>query len=95
MLLKVDRTILPTVSIVLDMKADEKMSIILGRPFLKIGNALIDIQQGRLTLRVNNKYISFNINAATLKQPLDFSNCYSIDAYEDVITDDLDHIVSD
>ena len=34
----------------------------LGRPFLAIGSALIDVKKGELTLRVGNEVVHFNIN---------------------------------
>ena len=43
MLIKVDNFIFPIDFIVLDMKEDKKIPIILGRPFLAIGRAMIDV----------------------------------------------------
>ena len=36
----------------LDMEEDKEIPIILGRPFLAIGRAMIDVQRGELKLRV-------------------------------------------
>ncbi|XP_022893877.1 uncharacterized protein LOC111408340 [Olea europaea var. sylvestris] len=52
-LVKVDKFIFPVDFVVLDMEEDEKVLLILGQPFLTIGRALIDVQEGKLTLRVN------------------------------------------
>ena len=51
-LVKVDKFIFPTDFIVLDMKEDKEIPIILGRPFLATGKAMIDVQKGDLKLRV-------------------------------------------
>ena len=51
-LVKVDKFIFPADFIVLDMDEDEKIPLILGRPFLAMGRTLIDVQQGKLVLRV-------------------------------------------
>ncbi|XP_062109424.1 uncharacterized protein LOC133820148 [Humulus lupulus] len=51
-LVKVDKFIFPADFIVLDMEEDEDVPIILGRPFLATGQALIDVQKGELRLRV-------------------------------------------
>ncbi|XP_062085655.1 uncharacterized protein LOC133791755 [Humulus lupulus] len=51
-LVKVDKFIFPTDFIVLDMEEDTTVPIILGRPFLATGQALIDVQKGELRLRV-------------------------------------------
>ncbi|XP_062089553.1 uncharacterized protein LOC133796087 [Humulus lupulus] len=45
----------------LDMEEDHEIPIILGRPFLATGRALIDVQGGHLTLRVNNEEVKFSI----------------------------------
>ena len=51
-LVKVDKFIFPIDFIVLDTAEDKKVLIILGRPFLATGQALIDMQKGKLRLRV-------------------------------------------
>nr|GFA56810.1 reverse transcriptase domain-containing protein [Tanacetum cinerariifolium] len=48
--------------IVVDFDADPRVPLILGRSFLKIGCALIDVYEGELTLRVGNKAITFNLD---------------------------------
>ena len=48
----VDKFIFPIDFIVLDMEEDKEIPIILGRPFLEIGRAMIDVQKGELKLRV-------------------------------------------
>ncbi|XP_022860538.1 uncharacterized protein LOC111381062 [Olea europaea var. sylvestris] len=62
MLVKVDKFIFPVDFVVLDMEEDEKVPLILGRPFLATGRALIDVQEGNLTLRVNEEQVTFNIH---------------------------------
>ncbi|XP_062085651.1 uncharacterized protein LOC133791752 [Humulus lupulus] len=64
-LVKVDKFIFPADFIVLDMEEDANVPIILGRPFLAIGRALIDVQKGELRLRVQNEEISFNVFTTT------------------------------
>jgi hypothetical protein len=41
--------------VVLEMPEDDNMSIILGRPFLNTAGAVIDCNQGKVTLIVNDK----------------------------------------
>ncbi|XP_062103700.1 uncharacterized protein LOC133814799 [Humulus lupulus] len=52
-LVKVDKFIFPTDFIVLDMEEDENVSIILGRPFLATGQALIDVQKEKVVAEIN------------------------------------------
>ena len=49
---KVDKFIFPTNLIVLDMEEDKEIPIILSKPFLATGRAMIDVQRGELKLRV-------------------------------------------
>ena len=63
-LVKVDKFIFPTDFMVLDMEENQEVSLILGQPFLVMGRALIDVQKGELTLRVNKEEVMFNIYQA-------------------------------
>ncbi|NHN20238.1 hypothetical protein G6046_04730, partial [Bacillus amyloliquefaciens] len=67
-LVKVDIFIFPVNFIVLDMEEDKEIPIILGRPFLATGRAMIDVQKGELTMRVNDQEVTFNI-AKSMKYP--------------------------
>ncbi|XP_065633460.1 uncharacterized protein LOC136069159 [Quercus suber] len=60
-LVKVDKFIFPADFIVLDMDKDEEIPLILGRPFLATGRTLIDVQQGKLVLRVGEDKVTFNV----------------------------------
>ncbi|XP_047961851.1 uncharacterized protein LOC125206652 [Salvia hispanica] len=54
-LVKVHDFIFPVDFVVLDMEEDMNVPLILGRPFLATGKALIDIAKGELTLRMGSK----------------------------------------
>ena len=60
-LVKVDKFIFPVDFIVLDMEEDEDVPIILGRPFLATGRTLIDVHQGKLTLRLDDEEVVFKV----------------------------------
>ncbi|XP_038877537.1 uncharacterized protein LOC120069796 [Benincasa hispida] len=72
-LVQVDKFIFPTNFIILDYEADREVPIILGRPFLATGRALIDVLKGELTIRVDNQQVKFNVLNA-LKYPSDMEN---------------------
>ncbi|XP_022860338.1 uncharacterized protein LOC111380906 [Olea europaea var. sylvestris] len=61
-LVKVDKFIFPVDFVVLDMDEDKKVPLIHDRPFLATGRALIDVQEEKLTLRVNEEQVTFNIH---------------------------------
>ncbi|XP_022889197.1 uncharacterized protein LOC111404652 [Olea europaea var. sylvestris] len=60
-LVNADKCIFPMDFVVLDMEEDDKVPLILGRPFLATRKALIDVQEGKLTLRVNEEQVSTSI----------------------------------
>nr|GEY81221.1 DNA-directed DNA polymerase [Tanacetum cinerariifolium] len=62
---KVGKFYFPTDFVVMDFKADPRVPLILGRSFLRIGRALIDIYEEEITLRVNDEAITFNLNQTT------------------------------
>ena len=53
-LIKVDKFIFPMDFVVLGMEEDEKIPLILGRPFLATSRTLIDVESGELTLKVGD-----------------------------------------
>ncbi|XP_057803352.1 uncharacterized protein LOC131018653 [Salvia miltiorrhiza] len=60
-LVKVGGFILPADFVVLDIEDDNKILLILGRPFLPTGRALIDVEKGELTLRVHDESQTFHV----------------------------------
>lgn len=67
---KANKFILPSKFVILDYEMDVDASIILGRPFLAIGRALVDVEGGDLKFRVNNKKVVFNL-CKSMKQSKD------------------------
>ena len=61
-LIKVGKFIFPVDFVVIDMEEDKQVLLILGKPFLSIGAALIDVKKGELTLRVGKEEVHFNLN---------------------------------
>ncbi|XP_057741366.1 uncharacterized protein LOC130960020 [Arachis stenosperma] len=61
LLVKVDKFIYPADFVVLDSDMDESDSIILGRPFLATARAIIDVEQGELTLRMHEESIILKV----------------------------------
>nr|GEW83756.1 reverse transcriptase domain-containing protein [Tanacetum cinerariifolium] len=57
--------------VVVDIKADPRVPLILGRSFLRTDRALIDVYGDEITLRVNDESITFNLN-----QTMRYSSTY-------------------
>jgi hypothetical protein len=45
----------------MDMDEDEKVPLILGRPFLATSRAMINVFGGKLTLRVDDESVTFDV----------------------------------
>ncbi|XP_016488555.1 uncharacterized protein LOC107808535 [Nicotiana tabacum] len=80
-LVQVGKFILLADFIVLDYEADEKVHIIMGRPFLATGGALIDVRKGKLKMRVGDEKITFNVYKA-LNLPKHYEDLCMITAVE-------------
>ena len=59
-LVKVDKFIFPVDFLVLDCEADDNVPIILGRPFLATGRTIINVENGELTIRINDQQVKLN-----------------------------------
>ena len=59
--------IFPTDFVILDCEVDFEVPIILGRPFLATSRALVDMEKGQMTFRLNNEEATFNI-CRTMRQ---------------------------
>ena len=83
-LIKVDRFIFPVDFVILDFEEDRQCTLILGRPFLNTGRALIDVHEGKLKLRVGEESVEF-IMFKLIKYPLDDEACMKIVSLDDCI----------
>ncbi|XP_057984539.1 uncharacterized protein LOC131169340 [Hevea brasiliensis] len=63
--LKVGKFFIPVDFVVLKMEEDIHIPIILGRPFLAIAGAIIDVKNGRLTLKVREEELAHKIRLLT------------------------------
>ena len=64
---------------VMKMEEDNQVPLLLGRPFLATGAALIDVQNGELTLRVGNEAMHFNLNKSLTQSDVDAENYDVVD----------------
>ncbi|XP_065854699.1 uncharacterized protein [Euphorbia lathyris] len=74
LLVKVDQFIFPADFVIMDIEEDDQVPILLGRPFLATGRTLIDVEGGKLILRLQNEEVEFNI-LKSMKFPIDDECC--------------------
>lgn len=70
----------------LDIEEDHKIFLILGRPFLATSEALIDVNYGKLTPRVNDDEVTFSV-FHDMKSPIEQSTCLRVDFIDNCIVD--------
>ena len=78
-LVKVGKFIFPVDFVIMKMEEDTQVPLLLGRPFLATGAALIDVQKGELTLRVGNEAVHFNLNRSLKHPDVDAKSCMAIE----------------
>ncbi|XP_075473338.1 uncharacterized protein LOC142504345 [Primulina tabacum] len=83
-----------TYFVVLDIEKDMEMPLILERPFIATGKALLDVQEGKLRLRVEEEEITFDVFNA-LKHTLRTDNCFRIDALDSLVSNFVQDVVKD
>ncbi|XP_070015909.1 uncharacterized protein [Nicotiana sylvestris] len=80
-LVRVGKFILPADFIIFYYESDEEVPIILGRPFLATGGAVIDVRAGKLKMRVDDEEVTFNVYKA-LKLPKHYEDLCMITMVE-------------
>ena len=78
MLVKVGKFIFPVNFVVIKIEEDIQVPLLLGRPFVATGAALIDVQKGELTLRVGDEAVHFNLHKCLTQPDVDAETCMVI-----------------
>ncbi|XP_058755284.1 uncharacterized protein LOC131628460 [Vicia villosa] len=78
MLVKVDKFLFPVDFVVVDMVEDRDVPLILGRPFMKTTRMMIDIYDGIMKVRVQDKEVIFTL-FESMKPPKDEHDNFRID----------------
>nr|GEY10556.1 DNA-directed DNA polymerase [Tanacetum cinerariifolium] len=87
---KVGKFHFPTNFLVVDFEADPRVPLILGRSFLRISRALIDVYGEEITLRVNDEAVTFNLN-----QTMRYSSTYDDMSGNDFILEEIETYLKD
>ena len=85
-LVKVDKFLFPVDFMVMDMDEDNEVPLILGKTFMKTSKMMIDVDDGKLTVRVQGDEVQFNVFEA-MKHPKDKGEYFLMDVLDEVISD--------
>ncbi|XP_070055193.1 uncharacterized protein [Nicotiana tomentosiformis] len=72
---------------------DLGVPIILGRPFLATGKALVDVEAGELTFQVDDEKVVFHV-CKSMRQPNSKEVCSFVDLVTDVIIDETSAVMN-
>ena len=78
-LVKVGKFIFPVDFVIMKMEEDTQTPLLLERPFLSTGVALIDVQKGELTLKVGNEAVHFNLIRSLEHPDVDGESCMAVE----------------
>ncbi|GJX53206.1 putative nucleotidyltransferase, ribonuclease H [Tanacetum coccineum] len=92
-LIKVDKLVLLIDFVILDMPEDSRVPIILGRPFLTIARAMIDVFNKKITLRVRDDEVIFDVDQSIKRPTTKEDECYGIDDLDDTINDEAQELL--
>lgn len=93
MLVRVGKFIFPADFVILDMDEDVKVPIILGRPFLMTSKALIDVFDKKVTLKVGDESMVFDLSES-MKHPKESDNeLYYVEGIENLTEEVIDQSV--
>jgi len=83
-LVKVNKFLFQVDILVMDMDEGSEVPLVLVGPFMKTANVVIDVNDGKLYVRVQDDEVYFNVFEA-MKHPMDKNECIRIDVLDEVI----------
>ncbi|XP_016487779.2 uncharacterized protein LOC107807856 [Nicotiana tabacum] len=86
-LVQVGKFVFPADFVILNCRVDEEIPIILGKPFLATGKALIYCETRELKMRLNDEDITFNVQKS-MRRHSKFADYSLIDAVDVVLEED-------
>nr|XP_016500939.1 PREDICTED: uncharacterized protein LOC107819347 [Nicotiana tabacum] len=86
-LVQVGKFVFPADFVILDFQVDEEIPIIMGRPFLATGRALIDCENGELKMRLNDEEVIFNVQQS-MRRPSEYANCSLVEVVDVILHED-------
>ncbi|XP_047147682.1 uncharacterized protein LOC124820095 [Vigna umbellata] len=82
-LVKVNKFVFPVDFVIMEMEENGDVPLILGRPFMKTAKVLIDVENGKLKVRVQVEEVNFDVFKA-MTHPKDDKACFQFDILDEV-----------
>ncbi|GJS13831.1 reverse transcriptase domain-containing protein [Tanacetum coccineum] len=91
----IGKFIFPADFVILQMEEDDKVPLILGRPFLHTADAIIRVKNKELNLGVGDDRITFLINKDMQHSHSNDDTCFRMDIINEVTEEELDALLDD
>ncbi|GJR10268.1 reverse transcriptase domain-containing protein [Tanacetum coccineum] len=95
MLVEVGKFTFPVDFVILEMEEDSKVPLILGRPFLHIADAVIQVKQKQLNLGVGTERMIFHIDSAMKHSYSNDDTCFIINVIDEILEEDFDALLDE
>ncbi|GKA90872.1 reverse transcriptase domain-containing protein, partial [Tanacetum coccineum] len=92
---RVGKFTFPADFVVVDYEVDPRIPLILERPFLRMAHALVDVHGEKLTLRVGDEELTFNVESAS-KHPQKHSDnsIHKVDILDTTCEDHVHEVIN-
>ena len=90
-LVKADKFVFPVDFVIMEMEEDAEIALILGRLLMKTARVVIDVDDRKLKMRVEDDEINFNVFEA-MHHPKNKSHCFRVDVLDDLYREDLQNV---
>ncbi|GJR64747.1 reverse transcriptase domain-containing protein [Tanacetum coccineum] len=95
MLIQVGKFMFPVDFVILQMEEDDRVPLILGRPFLHTADAIIRVKNKELNLGIREDRATFLIDKAMQHSHLNDDTCFLMEVVDEVSEDELDAMLDD
>nr|GEV12562.1 reverse transcriptase domain-containing protein [Tanacetum cinerariifolium] len=95
MLVEVGKFTFPADFGILEMEEDNKVPLILGRPFLHTADVVIRVKQKQLNLGVRTERMIFNIDSTMKHSYSNDDTCFSIDVIDEILEEDFNALLDE
>ncbi|GJV52602.1 reverse transcriptase domain-containing protein [Tanacetum coccineum] len=95
MLVQVGKFVFPVDFVIVQIEEDDRVPLILGRPFLHTVNAIIRVKNKELNLGIGEDRATFLIDKAMQHSHLNDDTCFCMDVIDEVTEDELDALLED
>jgi hypothetical protein len=88
MLIQIGKYFISIDFVIVDMEEDAQTPLLLGRPFLNMAKAIIDVHEGMIFFKIGDDKITFQVDRA-MKYPSNEKSIFRIDVVDTLVQKEL------